>query len=69
VCVLEFSKGVMRNHTIKYVKILRSSQTECKVTWKLESIMCNKYLNLFETGMFFVLHVSSIFLWLCRRSG
>jgi hypothetical protein len=31
--------------------------------------MRNKYPNLFETGKFFVVHVSPTFLWLFRRSG
>jgi hypothetical protein len=30
--------------------------------------MRNKYPDLFESGKFFVVHVSPIFLWLCRRS-
>jgi hypothetical protein len=47
VCVLEFSECVMRNRTIKYVKILWSNQTEQGATWKLESTMCNKYPDLF----------------------
>jgi hypothetical protein len=55
--VLEFSKRVMRNRTIKYVKILWSNQTEREATWELESTMCNKYPDLFETGKFFVVHV------------
>jgi hypothetical protein len=59
----------MRNRTIKYVKILWSNQTEQEATWKLESTMRNKYPDLFETGKFFIVHVSPIFLWLCRRSG
>jgi hypothetical protein len=67
--VLEFSERVMHNHTIKYIKILWSNQTEREATWKLELTMCNKYPDLFETGKFFVVHVSPIFLWLCRRSG
>jgi hypothetical protein len=67
--VLEFSKHVMRNRTIKYVKILWSNQTEREATCELESTMRNKYSDLFETGKFFVVHVSPIFLWLCRRSG
>jgi hypothetical protein len=57
VCVLEFSEHVMCNRTIKYVKILWSNQTEREATWELESIMCNKYPDLFETGKFFVVHV------------
>jgi hypothetical protein len=41
--VLEFSECVMRNRTIKYVKILWSNQTEREATWELESTMHNKY--------------------------
>jgi hypothetical protein len=66
---LEFSEHVMHNRTIKYVRILWSNQTEREATWELESTMRNKYPNLFQTGKFFVLHVSPIFLGLCRRSG
>jgi hypothetical protein len=33
VCVLEFSEHVMRNRTIKYLKILWSNQTEREATW------------------------------------
>jgi hypothetical protein len=62
--VLEFSERVIRNRTIKYVKILWSNQTERKATWELESTMRNKYPDLFETGKFFVVHVSPTFLWL-----
>jgi hypothetical protein len=60
--VLEFSERVMRNHTIKYVKILWSNQTEREATWELESTMHNKYPDLFGTGKFFVVHVSPTFL-------
>jgi hypothetical protein len=67
--VWEFSERVIHNRIVKYVKILWSNQTEHEATWELESTMHNKYLDLFETGKFFVVHVSSIFLWLCRRSG
>jgi hypothetical protein len=67
--VLEFSERVMCNRTINYIKILWSNQTEREATWELESTMRNKYPDLFETGEFFVVHVSPIFLWLCRRSG
>jgi hypothetical protein len=45
--VLVFSERVMHNHTIKYVKILWSNQMEREVIWELESIMRNKYLDLF----------------------
>jgi hypothetical protein len=67
--VLEFSERVMRNRTIKYVKILWSNQTKREVTWELESTMRKKYPDLFETGKFFVVHVSPTFLWLFCRSG
>jgi hypothetical protein len=66
--VLEFSERVIRNRTIKCVKILWSNQMEREATWELESTMRNKYPNLFQTGKFFVVHVSPIFLGLCRRS-
>jgi hypothetical protein len=55
--VLEFSERIMRNRTIKYIKILWSNQTEREATWELESTMPNKYPDLFETGKFFVVHV------------
>jgi hypothetical protein len=55
--VLKYSERVMRNRTIKYVKILWSNQTELEATWELESTMRNKYSDLFETGKFFVIHV------------
>jgi hypothetical protein len=45
--VLEFSKRVIRNRTIKYVKILWSNQTEREATWEVESTMRNKYPDLF----------------------
>jgi hypothetical protein len=45
--VLEFSERVMRNHIIKYVKILWSNQTKREATWVLESTMRNKYPDLF----------------------
>jgi hypothetical protein len=59
--VLEFSERVTRNHTIKYVKILWSNQTNREATWELESTMRNKYPDLFETGKFFVVHVHQPF--------
>jgi hypothetical protein len=46
--VLEFSKRVMHNRTIEYVKILWSNQMEREATWKLESTMRNKYLIFFR---------------------
>jgi hypothetical protein len=58
--VLDFSERVMRNRTIKYIKILWSNQTEREATWELESAMRNKYPDLFETGKFFVVHVHQL---------
>jgi hypothetical protein len=55
--VLEFSECVMRNLTIKYIKIIWSNETEREATWELESTMRNKYPDLFQTGKFFVVHV------------
>jgi hypothetical protein len=55
--VLKFSERVMRNRTIKYVRILWSNQTEREATWELESTKRNKYPDLFETGKFFVVQV------------
>jgi hypothetical protein len=45
--VLESSERVMRNRTIKYVKILWSNQTGRETIWELESTMRNKYPDLF----------------------
>jgi hypothetical protein len=45
--VLDFLEHVMRNCTIKYIKILWSNQTEREATWELESIMRSKYSDLF----------------------
>jgi hypothetical protein len=67
--VLEFSEHVMCNRTIKYVKILWSNQMKREATWELESIMRNKYPDLFQTGKFFVVHISPIFLGPCRKTG
>jgi hypothetical protein len=42
---------------------------EREATWELESTMCDKYPDLFATGKFLLVHVSSIFLRLGHRSG
>jgi hypothetical protein len=60
--VLEFLERVMHNHTIKYVNILRSNQTERETIWELESTMRNKYPYLFEIDKFFVVYILPIFL-------
>jgi hypothetical protein len=49
--ILDESELVMRNMTLKYVKVLWSQQTEREATWELESRMREKYPELFMTGM------------------
>lgn len=49
--ILDESERVMRNRTLKYVKVLWSQQTEREATWELESRMREKYPELFMTGM------------------
>jgi hypothetical protein len=48
--ILDFSQRVMRNRTIKYVKILWTNQSEREATWELEDSMRGEYPELFETG-------------------
>ncbi|KAG2628420.1 hypothetical protein PVAP13_3KG387000 [Panicum virgatum] len=48
--ILDFSDRVMRNRTIKYVKVLWTNQSESEATWVLEAQICEKYLELFESG-------------------
>jgi len=48
--ILGFSERVMRNRTIKYVKVLWTDQTEREATWELEDYMCKEYPELFESG-------------------
>ena len=43
--ILEESERVLRNKTLKYVKVLRSQQSEREATWKLESRMREKYFG------------------------
>jgi hypothetical protein len=47
----------MRNHTIKYIKILWSNQTEREATWELELTMRNKYPDLF-CSLWYIFHQS-----------
>ena len=49
--ILEESEWVLRNKTLKYVKVLWSHQTEREATWELESRMREQYPNLFASGM------------------
>ena len=48
--ILDFSVRVMRNRTIKYVKVLWTNQSEREATWELEAQIHEKYLELFESG-------------------
>ena len=48
--ILWFSERVMRNRTIKYVKVLWTDRTEREATWELEDYMRKEYPELFESG-------------------
>ena len=48
--ILDFSVRVMRNRTIKYVKLLWTNQFEREGTWELEAQMHEKYPELFKPG-------------------
>ena len=48
--ILDFSDRVMRNRTIKDVKVLWTNQSEREATWELEAQMREKYPELFEPG-------------------
>ena len=48
--ILEESEQVLRNKTIKYVKVLWSHQSERETTWELESRMHEQYPDLFTAG-------------------
>ena len=48
--ILDFSDLVMRNRTIKYVKVLWTNQSEREATWELEAQMREKYPKLFHPG-------------------
>jgi hypothetical protein len=48
---LEDSERVMRNRTLKYVKVLWSQQFERGATWELESRMREKSPELFMASM------------------
>ena len=57
VCILDFSDRIMRNRTIKYVKVLWTNQSEREATWELKAQMHEKYLELFESGKKLVNHM------------
>ena len=46
--IIDHKEKVLRNKTIKYVKVLCSSQTGREVTWELEDDMRKKYPDLFQ---------------------
>ena len=48
--ILEESERVLRNKTLKYIKILWSHQSEREATWELESRMRELYPDLFTPG-------------------
>ena len=48
--ILDFSDCVMRNKTIKYVKVLWTNQSEQEATLELEAQIREKYPELFESG-------------------
>ena len=48
--ILDFSVRVMRNRTIKYVKVLWTNQSEREATWELEAHRHEKYPELFKSG-------------------
>ena len=48
--ILDFGDRVIRNRTIRYVKVLWTNQSEREATWELEAQMREKYLELFESG-------------------
>ena len=48
--ILEESERVLRNKTLRYVKVLWSHQTEREATWELESRMREQYPDLFTFG-------------------
>ena len=48
--ILEESERVLRNKTLKYVKVLWSHQSKREPTWELESRMREQYPDLFTAG-------------------
>lgn len=49
--ILEESERVLRNKTLKFIKVLWSHQTEKEATWELESRMRELYPDLFTAGV------------------
>lgn len=45
--ILDTSERVLRNKTIKYVKVLWTNQSEREATWELEDHLRKKYPELF----------------------
>ena len=46
--ILDSSERVMRNRTIKYVKVLWTNQSEREATWELEAQIREMYPELFK---------------------
>lgn len=55
--ILESSERVMRRRTIKYVRVLWTSESEREATWDLEEQMHKEYPELFETGEFYKVYL------------
>jgi len=45
--IVDHKEKVLRNKTIKYVRVMWSGQTEREATWELEDAMREKYPELF----------------------
>ena len=45
--IVDHKEKVLRNKTIKYVRVMWSGQTEREATWELEDAMRTKYPELF----------------------
>ena len=55
--ILDFSDHVMRNRTIRYLKVLWTNHLEGEATWELEAQMREKYPKLFEPVKLLVIHM------------
>jgi hypothetical protein len=48
--ILEEADKILRQRTLRYLKVLWSNQTEREATWELESRMREKYPEFFSSG-------------------
>jgi hypothetical protein len=67
ICILESSERIMRRRTIKYMRVLRTKQTEHEATLELEEQMRKKYPELFEDSELCHLYFVYLFFGLYRR--